>query len=141
MRSTVTLTVDITHSRNLPVDAEGIAGEVGRLLTGKLGVRGVYDGDPKLLATATVQGAWMQRDATLDPAWRRAEYDRIMDTDPAQRSDEEESFAEEVGDELIDDLDDRHPCRQYGHFDCSTSEGGDCLAEHYARRMAEEENR
>lgn len=40
-------------------------------------------------------------------------------------------------DALMDE--ERWPCREYGHFDCASSEGGTCEAEKYALRMKEDE--
>lgn len=42
-------------------------------------------------------------------------------------------------DRAIDALmEERWPCREYGHFDCASSEGGSCEAEKYALLMKEE---
>jgi hypothetical protein len=67
MRSTIILTVDITHSRNLPKDAQGIADLAGSLLTSVLADPLGAPPDPKLLATAQVYSSWIQRDTFAEP--------------------------------------------------------------------------
>lgn len=51
MRSTVNLIVEISHSQNLPTDAQGIADVVSRLLTEELA------SDPLASAFVKVNGA------------------------------------------------------------------------------------
>lgn len=55
MRSTVHLTVDITHEQNLPTDAQGIANLVATHLTRELAA------DPMASATAKVDSAFIVR--------------------------------------------------------------------------------
>lgn len=66
MDSHLIVDIRITHDLNLPLDAQGIADAVGRLLT-ETGL-GVGHQDPVLLATARLQSAAIVHYEDVDPS-------------------------------------------------------------------------